>query len=144
MTKPTSIQDLTAADWALHRNELQLLQTYLFAKRTPTSLYIVGPPTIIDPSVVVCWYPEPPKRTLLRGGLIFQLHFPGAAGPSRYCVQHWLDDRYWLHANYVDHRGACYSRFSLSVPLERLPSSFIECVETMAHEYAMQPLGRER
>jgi hypothetical protein len=144
MTTMTSIQELTGADWALHYAEVQRLKADLFARRTATSLYIVGPPSVIAPSVVVCWYPEPPKRTLLRGGVMCQLHFPGASGLSRFSVQHWLEDRYWIHANYVDERGACYSRFSVTVSFEQLPTRFVECVDTMAREYALQPLSREK
>jgi hypothetical protein len=139
MTGPNSIQALTAADWALHRQEIQELRTHLFRDRSAESLYVTGDADTIAPSVVVVWYPEPPKRALLRGGLRFKLHFPGAHGLSHYAVQHWSDDLYWLHARYVDHRGASYSRFSLTVPYGRVPHYFATGVETMAHEFAVQP-----
>lgn len=139
MTGKHSLQELTAADWALHRQETRDLRTHLFRDRSPESLYVIGDADPIAPSVVIVWYPEPPKRSLLRGGLQFKLHFPGAPGLSHYSVQHWGDDLYWLHARYLDHRGASYSRFSLTVPFRRLPTCFATSVETMAHEYAMHP-----
>jgi hypothetical protein len=137
MPPTNSIQDLTPADWKLHKQELALLQAHLFKHRSPKSLYVAGDAIAIAPSVVVCWYPPPPQRTLLKGGLKFRLHFPGAHGPSWCSVQHWHDDRYWIHANYVDHRGASYSRFSLTRPFEQLPGELAACVDTMAREFSM-------
>jgi hypothetical protein len=136
MTGMNSLQELTAADWALHRQEICTLQAHLFRDRSPASLYVIGDADPIAPSVVVVWYPEPPKRTLLRGGLRLKLHFPGAHGLSHFSIQHWGDALYWLHAQYVDHRGASYSRFSLTLSFERLPTCLATSVETMAHEFA--------
>jgi hypothetical protein len=138
MTGKHPLQDLTEADWASHRQEIQNLRSHLFKNRSPASLYIRGEADPIAPSVVVTWYPEPPTRTLLRGGLRFTLHFPGAAGPSQYSVQHWNHDLYWMHARYVDHRGASYSRFSLTEPFDRVPQRFAITIDTMAREFAMQ------
>ena len=142
MTTTTSLQHLTPAEWAIHHRELQLLRSHLFRDRTPQSLHIVGEPQPIPPSVVVCWYPEPPRRTFLKGGLRYQMHFPGAHGPAQISVEHWAENRYWLHSSSVAARGAVYSRFSLTRPFDRLPSCFVECVETMAHECAIHASSR--
>jgi hypothetical protein len=142
MIGKNSPQELTEADWALHRQEIGELRAHLFRDRSPQSLYVIGEADSIAPSVVVVWYPEPPKRTLLRGGLRFKLHFPGAHGLSHCSIQHWSDDLYWLHAGYVDYRGASYSRFSLTVAHGRLPGCFVASVETMAREYAMHTSTR--
>ena len=139
MTRTNSIQDLTDGDWLLHERELQVLRVHLFRNRTPESLYVVGAGDPIAPSVVVSWYPPPPKHTLLRGGLKLQMHFPGTHGPSWYRIQHWSEDRYWLHACYVDHRGASYSRFSLTESFDALPGRFARCVDIMAREFEIQP-----
>lgn len=139
MATTTSIHDLTPADWTLHARELELLRIHLFRERTAKSLHVVGSAIAIAPSVVVCWYPPPPQRTLLKGGLQLQLRFPGAHGPSRCSIQHWLDNRYWLHTDYVDHRGAAYSRFSLTRSFEQLPGELAACIDTMAREFSLYP-----
>jgi hypothetical protein len=133
----TSLQNLTVVDWGIHERELETLRTELFRDHTPQSLYIIGEPEVIAPSVVVCWYPEPPRRTLLKGGLRYQVHFPGAYGPSQFSIQHWAEDRYWLSASYVDYRGATYTRFSLTRSLRELPGGFVTCIKDMEREYAM-------
>ena len=133
----TSLQNLTAADRALHELELEMLRAQLFRDHTPQSLYIIAEPGVIAPSVLVCWYPEPPRRTLLKGGLRFQVHFPGAYGPAEFCVQHWIEDSYWLRASYVDHRGAAYNRFSLTRSLRELSGGFVKCVQEMEREHAV-------
>jgi hypothetical protein len=133
----TSLQNLTAADRALHELEHEMLRKQLFRDHTPQSLYIITEPEVIAPSVLVCWYPEPPKRTLLKGGLRYQVHFPGAYGPAEFSVQHWIEDRYWLSASYVDYRGAAINRFSLTRSLRDLPGGFVKCVREMEREHAM-------
>jgi hypothetical protein len=133
----TSLQNLTAADWALHGRELERLRGHLFRDHTPESLYIVGEPEVIAPSVVVCWYPEPPRRTLLKGGFRYQVYFPGAHGPSQFSVQHWAEDRYCLSASYVDYRGATYTRASLTRPLKELSGVFVRCIRDMEREHAV-------
>jgi len=133
----TSLQNLTAADRALHELELEMLRTQLFRDHTPQSLYIIAEPEVIAPSVLVRWYPEPPRRTLLKGGLCYQVHLPGAHGPAEFCVQHWIEDSYWLRASYVDYRGAVYNRFSLTRPLRDLAGGFVRCVKEMEREHAM-------
>ena len=133
----TSLQNLTAADWALHELELEILRTHLFRDHTPQSLYIVGEPEVIAPSVMVCWYPEPPRRTLLKGGLRYQVYFPGAHGPSQFSIQHRAEDRYWLSTSYVDYRGATYTRSSLTPSLRELSGVFARCVKDMEREHAM-------
>jgi hypothetical protein len=133
----TSLQNLTAADRAIHELELEMLRTQLFRDHTPRSLYIIAEPEVIAPSVVVRWYPEPPRRTLLKGGFRYQLRFPGAYGPAELCVQHWIEDRYWLRAGYVDYRGAAYNRFSLTRSLRELPGGFVRCVKEIEREHAM-------
>jgi hypothetical protein len=133
----TSLQNLTAADWAIHELELEILRTHLFRDHTPQSLYIIGEPEVIAPSVTVCWYPQPPRRSLLKGGFRYQVYFPGAHGPSTFSIQHWAEDRYCLSAGYVDYRGATYSRFSLTRSLRELPGVFVRCVKEMEREHAM-------
>lgn len=133
----TSLQTLTTADWAIHELELEMLRTHLFRDHTPQSLYIIGEPEVIAPSVTVCWYPEPPRRTLLRGGLRYQVHLPGAHGPSQFSIQHWAEDRYWLSTSHVDYRGATYTRFSVTRSLRELPGVFVKCVKDMQREHAM-------
>jgi hypothetical protein len=132
----TSLQNLTAADRALHEIELEMLRKQLFCDHTPQSLYIIAEPEVIAASVVVCWYPEPPRRTLLKGGLRYLVHIPGAHGPAEFCVQHWIEDSYWLRASYVDYRGAAYNRFSLTRSLKDLPGGFVRCVKEMEREHA--------
>jgi hypothetical protein len=123
----SSLQNLTAADWTLHGLELEMLRTHLFRDHTPESLCIVAEPEVIAPSVMVCWYPEPPRRTLLKGGY----------GPSQFSIQHWAEDRYCLSASYVDYRGATYTRSSLTRPLRELPGVFVRCIKDMEREHAM-------
>ena len=132
-----SLQNLTAADWALHELELEILRTHLFRDHTPQSLYIVGEPEVIAPSVMVCWYPEPPRRTLLKGGYRYQVYFPDAHGPSQCSIQHRAEDRYWLTTSYVDYRGATYTRSSLTPSLRELPGVFVRCIKDMEREHAM-------
>ena len=133
----TSLQNLTSADWAVHELELEILRTHLFRDHTPQSLYIIAEPEVIAPSVTVCWYPEPPRRTLQRGGFRYRVHFPGAYGPSQFSIQHWAEDRYWLSSRYVDYRGATYTRFSVTRSLRELPGVFARCVKEMEREHAM-------
>jgi hypothetical protein len=135
MTMLSYLPDLTPADWASHHRELQLLRSHLFRDRTPQSLHIVGEPQSIPPSVTVCWYPEPPVRTLLKGGLEYKIHFPGAHSPVQFSIRHWDENRYWLHSSYIANNGATYTRFSLTRPFDRLPDCFLECVEIMKREY---------
>ena len=138
----TSLQDLTSADWAIHEVELEMLRAHLFRDHSPRSLYIIGEPDVIAPSVMVCWYPEPPRRTLLRGGFRYRVYFPGAHGPSQFAIQHWAEDRYWLSASYVDLRGATYVRFSVTRSLGELPGVFVSCVKDMEREHAMSRAAR--
>jgi hypothetical protein len=137
MTRRTAIQDLTPADWALHHRELQLLRAHLFRDHTPQSLHVVGEPRPIAPSVVVTWYPEPPRRALLKGGVRYQLHFLGADGAAQISVEHWNEDRYSLHASYTTHSGATYTRFSLTRTFDELPECFVGCIKTMEQECAL-------
>ena len=139
MTMTTSLRHLTHADWVLHYRALQLLKTHLFRDRAPQSVHVIGEPQPIAPSVLVTWHPEPPRRTLLKGGLQYQIYFPGAHGPAQFSIQHWDEHRYSLHANYVDHRCATYTRFSLTRTFDELPACFVECVETMEREFALHP-----
>lgn len=133
----TSLQDLTAADRALHEWELELLGSILFRDCSPKSLHIVGQPEIIGPSVTVCWYPEPPRRTLQKGGFRYSMQFPGATGPSQISVQHWAEDRYWLAARYLGCRGVSYTRFSITCALHELSGRFVRCIQEMEREFAM-------
>jgi hypothetical protein len=144
MIRRAYLANLTPADWAAHHRELNLLRSHLFRDRTPQSLHVIGEPKPIPPSVTVCWYPEPPVRTFLKGGLEFQIDLPGAHGPVAICVQHWVEDRYFLHASYFAENGAAYTRFSLTRPFESLPGCFVECIETMKCEFTTHPpLRRE-
>jgi hypothetical protein len=131
------INTLTAADRALHELELEMLRTHLFRDHTPQSLYIVAEPEVIPPSVIVCWYPEPPRRTLLKGGLRYQVYLPGAHGPSQFSIQHLAEGRYWLSTSYVDYRGAIFTRSSLTLSLGELPGAFVKCVRDMEREHAL-------
>jgi len=49
------------------------------------------------------------------------------------------EQRYWLHASYVDRRGGTYTRFSLTRGFEQLAACFVECVEVMEREFARYP-----
>lgn len=142
MKMKPAIKELTPADWVLHQRSLSALREQLFRVRTPESLYVAGEFEIIEPHVLVVWYPEPPERTLLTGGLAFTVDFPGAWGPSRYTIQHSGDDRYWLHATFVDHRSATFTRFSRTETFARMPQFFITCVDTMAQDCARHPAGK--
>ena len=137
MTMRTAIQHLTSADWALHRRELRLLHPHLFRGRTPESLHVVGEPEPIAPTVLVSWYPEPPRRTLLKGGLRYPVRFPGADDQVRFSVEHWNENRYFLHASYTTHSGAIYTRFSLTRSFEELPDVFADCIKLMEREYTI-------
>ena len=142
MTMRTALQNLTPADWAVHHQELQRLQAHLFRDRTPQSLHIVGDPQPIAPTVLVSWYPEPPRRTLLKGGLQYRVHFPEADGLAHFSIEHWDGDRYFLHASYATHCGAIYTRFSLTRDFDKLADCFAECVKTMEREYALHASWR--
>ncbi len=142
MKRSAYLQNLTKADWAAHHQELNLLRSHLFRDRTPQSLRVIGEPKPIPPSVTVCWYPEPPVRTFLKGGLLYQIDLEGAHGPVEISVQHWLADRYFLHAGYFAENGASYTRFSMSRSFESLPGCFVECIETMKREFSAHRPGR--
>jgi hypothetical protein len=129
-----SPQDLTAADWATHKREIELLRSHLFHAHTPRSLYIFAEPRIIPPGVLVCWYPEPARRSLQKGGLRYQVDFPNDYGSSTVSVQHWANDRYWLTTGYIDRRGASYTRFSITRSFHELAECFATCIKTMERE----------
>ncbi len=119
-----------------------MLRAHLFRDHTPQSLNIVGELEPIAPCVIVCWYPEPARRTLKKGGLQFQVHFPGGYGLSRYCIQHWDEDLYWLTASYVDRRSATFTRFSLTRSSHELAECFVECIKAMERELTTSPSSR--
>ena len=139
MKRSAYLQNLTMADWAAHHRELILLRSHLFRDRTPQSLHVIGEPKPIPPSVTVCWYPEPPVRTFLKGGLTYQIDLPGAHGPVEISVRHWVEDRYFLHVGYFAENGAAYTRFSLTRSFEVLPGCFVQCIETMKRELSAHP-----
>ena len=139
MSRRAHLENLTLVDWAAHDRELQLLRAHLFRDRTPESLRVIGDPVPIPPTVNVCWYPEPPIRTLLKGGLTYQIDISGAHGPVTISVRHWLEDRYFLHASYFAENGAAYTQFSLTRPFDKLPACFVECIEAMRRELSTRP-----
>lgn len=81
------------------------------------------------------------RRTLLTGRLAFILEIPCAHGPSRYTIKHSGGDHYSLHASFVDHRGACYTRFSRVVTFARMPQFFMDTIRWLRNLRRIPPTG---
>jgi hypothetical protein len=140
-------EPLTEQERRLHLLELEKLRQELFKRRTPEQCFIAEE-WVVAPLVfgLVDLKTNCPIRNLLRGGFKFELHFPETPRLHWIQVQHWEDDRYWLATsfNQVDQPLSRYTRFSLTVPFERLERKFLRCIGTMLKECSGSDTPLER
>jgi hypothetical protein len=132
-----SNSNLTATDRAVHQREVQFLRDRLIQDRFLHNLEILSEETV-TPSVLSEWYPEKRRRTLLKGGLKLTVRCPGTIGHAVCSVQHWVNDRYWVHVSYVAPHGASFTRLSLSSSADQLLDHFSACMQTLVTEHRSQ------
>ena len=120
-----------------HRRALNKIRTELFRLRSPAACWIEGPETVISPLVRVLRDLDSGtlNRTVLYGGLQYQLAVPLSSYSYRMGAQHWEEDRFWLHSDFsVPGWPASYTRFSITVPFRVLSNRFCECLDMLAAE----------
>ena len=128
---------LTPLEMDRHRRAVKKIRAELFSLRTPEECWIVGTGIVIAPLVRILRELDTGvlNRTVVYGGIEFELAVPLSQYSYRIGAQHWDKDLIWLHTDYsVPDRPARYTGFSITVPFKQLGDRFYGCLDMLAAE----------